>query len=395
MPISSLTVPPPVRRPHRATRPDYELLHSAIELYEAGKPEESLARTLAHLFPDLDVPDLAREEFSFPQGSSRVSARIEDGMLHVRVPVVKLGPDSLTTAALRFVLSRISASGQLYQPRLRDSAIMLEFSERVTRLHPHKVREVMRQMPFEADANDDWMVAEFRCEPLGREPIEPLTDEEFVRAEHIWRTHWDEVDELVKESQRKRSRFFLNEVTAYAVHHIGFALPLTGYWWSRISDAGDTFNDADCDPGSRESALARCCKEMKAVGADSLRDNLGHACYALSPLDTGTPEELSNQLGTGDYLDTIIRMFNAGRYIDSAVALIGTYNFLLAHYSWPEEIETQLLSGLAQVDGKPWREATATLLRHREAMVKAATEDARDDEDGDDDNGDEDDEVES
>ncbi|MBL4683961.1 MAG: hypothetical protein JKY37_05185 [Nannocystaceae bacterium] len=375
MAISSLTCPPPVRRTTRTTHPDFESLDAAIKLYREGHHAQSLARTFEHLFPDLDVPELspelAMEEFCFGQGSSRVSVSIEDGSLHVRVPLVRLAPQSLTTAALRFVLSRISATGQLYQPRLRGEDIVLEFTDRITRLHPHKVREVLREMPVEADANDDWMVTEFECTPLGREPIEALTEDEYKRAQNIWTTHWLEVDELVKVSQRSRSMFFLNEITAYAVHHIQHAVPLTGYWWSRISAAADTFNDSNCDPTTREAALTKCAKEMQAVSTESLRDSLGHARYTISPHADGTTKVLSVNLGSGDYLDMVMRLHNGGRYAESALGLISTYNYLLARFSWSPEIETMLLEGLARASGTPWRDAAAALLEHGETIIAA------------------------
>jgi len=374
MAISSLTCPPPVRRAARTTSLDYTLLHSAVDRYVHGDYGPALAETFAHLFPDHEVPDLESHDFSFVQGSSRVSVRASDGMLTVSVPLVRLTEETITTAALRFVLTNISAAGQLYQPCLRGDEIYLEYTDRLTRLHPYKIREVLRRMPVEADKNDDWMVAEFRCAPLGREPIESLSTEELERAEHIWRTHWDEVDELVKESQRMRSLFFLNEITAYAIHHVGYALPLSGYWWSRISASGDTFNDTNVDPQTREASLSRCVKEMKAVTRESLQESLGHAHYAISPHAEGTEKILSANLGPEEYLDSIVRMHNGGRYMEAAVGLIGTYNYLLARFSWPLEIEEMMVAGLAEATEKPWRAAASALLEHASTLMDAASE---------------------
>jgi len=374
MAISALTCPPPVRRADNSARPDYELLHTAIELFENGQHAESLAKTFAHLFPNHDVPDLGAEPFSFGQGSSRVTVRLKDDSLEVEVPLVRLTSESITTAALRFVLSNISATGQLYQPCLRGDDIYLEFTDRLTRLHPHKVREVLRLIPVVADANDDWMVTEFRCDPLKREPIEALTEAEAAQAETIWATHWREVDELVKESQRKRSMFFLNEVTAYAVHHIDHALPLTGYWWSRISAAAETFNDTNFNPSAREAALRKCIREMQEVSSESLRESLGHAKYAILPHAEGTPKVLKDNLGAGNYLDAVLRSHNGGRYMEAAVAMIGSYNYLLAKFSWSSEFERLLLAGLAMSTGKPWREATTLLLEQSELLIAASEE---------------------
>jgi hypothetical protein len=382
--LQSLTCPPPIRRRARVEPPDYDLQHEAVALFEAGDHRKALARTLEHLFPGKTVPDLDEAPFVFEQGSSRVTVSLNDDELSVVVPVVRLGPDSIRTAALRYLLSDVSRTGQLYQPCLRGDEVFIEFRDRLPRLHPHKVKEVLRQMPFEADANDDWIAVEFKCEPLERQPVEALSDDEWERAQLLWQTHWTEVDELMKESQRKRSSFFFNEVTAYAVHHLQQAVPLNGYWWSRLSSAAETFNDTSIDASARERALAKCIKEMRAVGPESLKKSLGHATYAISPVADGSEQVLSTNLGPGDYVDTIMRFFNAGRYMESAVALIGTYCFLLARFSWPPAMEKMLLEGLAIGTDTPWREAASALLEHGRAMLAALEEDEDDEADDED-----------
>ncbi len=381
MAITSLTCPPPIRRFHRFARTDYELLETAIAAHEDGRHEESLALTLRHLLPNGEAPNLAEQAFTFVQGSSRVSVELRDGCLLARVRLVKLTEESLTTATLRFLLSRVGGSGRLYQPRVNGDEVFLEYSDRLNRLHPHKLREVLRQMPFDADTFDDWMVAEFRCAPLDREPHEPLDDDERDTAHDIWHHHWTEVDELLTAAQRTRSMFFLNEITAYAVYHLRHLLPLTGYIWCRINDAADTFNDTDVDPTRREAALAKCSKEMRAVPPEMLDASLGHGRYALSPFADGTPSVLKSNLGPGNYMDTIQRLHNGGRYMDAAVALIGTYNYLLARCSWQPDIEQRLLEGLALANGKPWREAAAALLEHQRQLIAALDEDDDSDDD--------------
>jgi hypothetical protein len=99
------------------------------------------------------------------------------------VPLVRLPPTGNAVAALRYALTTISGSGQLYQPRLRGDELYLEFRDKLTRMHPAKVLEVLRRMPVEADRCDDWLVGLFGAEPLERAAIEPLTEDELTRAE--------------------------------------------------------------------------------------------------------------------------------------------------------------------------------------------------------------------
>jgi hypothetical protein len=371
MPITSLTCPPPVSRSSRPTTPDYDLLDRALELYAEGKPKESAQKVFEHLFPGRSIPDLAKEAFTFPQGSSRVTVALDGDDLEVRVPLVRLTPSSNATAALRFVLTKMSGSGQLHQPRLRGEDIHLEFRDKVARLHPMKLMETLRRSPIEADQNDDWMVDQFGVAPLEREPIAALSPDEIDRAEQIWRAHWAEVEELTKESQRKRSMFFLNELTGFALHHVRWSLPLSGALLSRVLEAAGTFNDPDVEPTRREAALAKCTKEMKAVGRAELEKNLGHAEYSLSPRGEGTLEVLTNCLA-GEYRDTLTKLRQSGKHVDAALGLFGTYCYLLGRFSWSEAVEAALVEGIVSQSGKPWREAAGALLVQAKVVLEIA-----------------------
>lgn len=382
MAITSLTYAPPIRRNARRPNLDYDHLEAAATLAEDGRPLEALLKVFAHLFPGSKVPELAKEPFSFTQGSSKVSTRIDNDDVVITVPLVKLPEGGRAIAALRYVLTNISATGQLYQPRVRGDEIHLEFRERLARLHPAKVVEVLRHMPEEADQNDDFLIAEFGALPLERAPIAALDDAEIARAEAIWQEHWTSVEELLKECQRKRSMFFLNETTAYARHRIELVLPLGGIVASRLGQAASTFQDSDVDPVKREAALAKCAKDMKALSTEDLRKSLGHASYAISPLADGTPNVLSSYIGPRHYMETIDRLRGSGKPFEAALALISTYNYLLNKFSWPEPIEVALKAGLAEASGKPWREAANLLFDHAKALAaKFADEDEEDEED--------------
>ncbi|MGE0871253.1 MAG: hypothetical protein AB7P03_22000 [Kofleriaceae bacterium] len=387
MPITSLSYAPPVRRSSVPPKLDYEAYEQASALADEGKHRESLSKIFEHLFPGrpeyIVSPDAASFELAFVQGSSRVRVQLLDGELIVTVPLAKLPSAGNAIAAMRYVLTKISGSGQLHQPRLHGDDIYLEFRDKVSRLHPNKIVEVFRRMPIEADTHDDWMIGQFAALPLARVEAEPLDGSERARCEAIWSSHWNDVEELLKESQRKRSTFFLNEVTAYTIYRVWFALPLSGFLSSRMSESARTFNDGDIDPVKREAVLARCIKEMKAVTTAELHANLGHRQYAINPLVDGDPDVLDNYLGAGNYTEQIEKLRETGKTFDAALALISTYNFLLARYSWPELVASELKAGLEAASGKPWREAATVLWDHAQQLVATFSSDEDDDDDGD------------
>ena len=382
MAITSLTYAAPVRRLPRPLNLDYALLEAASAASDDGHVDDAIHKVFAHLFPGAAVGDLAAQPFTFVQGSSQVTARVEDGQLAITVPLVRLPPTGNAVAALRYALTTISGSGQLYQPRLRGDELYLEFRDKLTRMHPAKVLEVLRRMPVEADRCDDWLVGQFGAQPLERAAIEPLSDDELARAEAVWRTHWDEVEELLKESQRKRSTWFLNEVSAIALFRVQFVQPICGYLLARISESAAVWNDGQGDPAKREAALARTAREMKAVTSAELRANLGHARYALAPLAEGQPSTLAGYFGSGDYIETIDKYRTQGKSFEAALALISSCTYLLARYAWPEDVAAALMDGLAKAGGKPWRDAAALLWDHCKGLVEQFCGDATGDEGG-------------
>lgn len=381
MTLSSLTYTSPIRRAQRAPKLDYQLLEAAVELAQKGDAKESVQKVYEHLFPTTPIPDLATETFRFTQGSSRVTSKIQGDSLKISVPLVKLPSGGAAIAALRYVLTKIGGSGQLHQPRLSGDDIHLEFHDKLSRLHPAKVVEALRVMPATADAHDDWLIGQFAAVPLERESVLGLTEAESARAESIWRLHWQEVDELLKESQRKRSLFFLNELTAYAVYRLQAALPLCGFLNARINESAATFNNSEEDPLKRENSLAKCVKDMSATSPEDLGSSLGHVEYALSPLTEGTPQVLSGYFGEVQYMETIDKLQNSGKPLDGALALVCTFNYLLARFSWPDVVRAELEAGLAIGSGKSWRDSAGLMFAHAREIAAKYGEDADDDDD--------------
>jgi hypothetical protein len=364
MSIASLQCPPPIRQRLAVAPRDYARRDRAIESFEAGRYQEAVRETLGYLLPGMVIPDLAQESLCFVQGSARVRVGVEADTLRLSTTLAALREDSQSTAALRYFLTRLSATGQLFQPRLRGATITLEFCDRLSLLHPSKLAEVLQRLPMEADSNDGWLQQRFGVDAPDREPIAPLSDAEFTQALEIWNTHWSAVDELMLESRRRRSVRFLDALGSYAANQVRYTLPLFGSVRARLNESADAYTDKDENPNKRDSALAKCIKEMRQVGVDELRQCLGHAQFAMNPLFEGTPSLLTSMLGAGHRMQTTGELRSAGRSLEAALELIADYLYLLADNSWPAEVEAALRGGLDLVSGKPWREAADVLWNH-------------------------------
>ena len=370
MPISSLYCPLPIRNRQVVAPRDYGRRDRAIELFAELRHHDAVRETLAYLLPGLAIPDLNQEAFCFVQGSARVRIQIVEDQLAVSTVLAALKPAAQATAALRFFLTRISGTGQLFQPRLDAGVISLAFSEPLALMHPLKLVELLQRMPNEADRNDAWMIEQFGVETPDREPVEPLDAAEFGRAWEIWTAHWHAVDELMIESRRRRSVRFLDALGSFAANQLHYLLPMSGSVRARLIEAANTFNDRDEHPEKRDSALAKCAKAMAKFSAEELKLCLGHAHFAINPLDEGTPSLLTSTLGSGGHMQTIVDLRATGRAMEATLELLSYYLYLLAHHSWTAEVEAALRKGLDLVSDKPWREAADALWNHANATAR-------------------------
>jgi len=370
MSITSLHLPAPIRRRQHHAPSDHARRDRAVELFESGSLRESVCETLAYLLPGTAVPDLVGEPLCFVQGSARVRVGIERDELAVGTVLAALQDGSQATAALRYFLTRMSSTGQLFQPRLRGDSIALEFRDRLALMHPLKLIEVLQRLPVEAYRNDAWLAQQFSVALPDREPVPPLDDDEFARAHLVWQRHWDQVDALMTESRRRRSLRVLDALGSLAVNHVNYALPLFGAVRARLNESADDFTDRDENPNRRDSVLAKCVKDMQQVGADELRACLGHLQYAINPQLDGTPSLLTSMLGGGQRMQATGELRAAGRALEAALELVSIYLYLLTHYSWPEEVEAALRAGLDLASDQPWREVTDLLWEHANSTAQ-------------------------
>ena len=370
MSIAAMTCPVPIRHRLPVAPRDYDLRDRAISAYENQDYAEAIRLTLAYLLPGETIPELDKAPMRIVQGSARVRVHIEAGSLVISTVLAELNEQSQVTAALRYYLSRLSATGQLFQPRLRGDTLSLEFRDQLSLLHPLKLIEVLQRMPMEADSNDAWMIERFAVATPDREQVQALSDEEFNRAWDIWSAHWSAINELLMESRRRRSVRFLDTLGSLAANHIRYALPLFGPVRADLNETAETYTDGEEHPNKRDSSLAKCIKEMRQVTPEQLRNCLGHAQYTINPLQEGTGALLSSMLA-GSRMQSTGELRASGRSLEAALELISDYVYLLAYQSWPSEIEAALRAGLDLISDKPWREVADLLWNHANSTVRA------------------------
>lgn len=122
------------------------------------------------------------------------------------------------------------------------------------------------------------------------------------------------------------------------------------------------------------------CRQIKP---EALRACLGHATHAQSanPLHEGTYVFTDLDFGRRQPYAKDRRTPCCWTWTGGNAGLVADYLYLLAHHSWPNEIDAALRAGLASASGKPWQERRIycgiTPMRPRKHLVAMANKTKR------------------
>lgn len=370
MSLSAFFCPRPIRRRPRLIARDYARRDLAIELFDRGDYPQAVAETFAHAMPEVIARSPFRLPMRFAQGSALFEAIQEGNEFVLSTVLAELHEGANATALLRFALSRLAGTGQMYQPRLHGHVVRVEFRERLDQLHPLKLLEVLTKLPAEASQQDQWLSEEFAVTRPASAPLEPLSGEETKAALAYWRRHWSDMEVLHNEVRRRRSVRMLDFAGSLASNLTRLVLPLHGSLRIELDDHADEISDRDESVSKRDAAMARLVRKMQAVEDKRLLASLGHGQYAVNPLREGSPSMIHSLYGAGERMQAIHDHRANGRLLEAGLELLAYAAYLMATYSWSEAVDESLGQVLATAHEKPVREVLDQLLMQAEAIAR-------------------------
>ena len=369
MAIAGLVFPSPLQKRPTFVKQDYARRDQAIRLFESNQPLSAAHETLHYLNPSAGEFDLAKAPLRWAQGTAQIQILLAGTRLSVKSQLIRVNAAQSNPAVLRYFLSKISNTGQLFQPRLSGDVLELAFSEELNLLHPQKLIEVLQKLPGIADSHDAWLCDELGADLSERAKLKALSASERKRALSFWTQHWRDMEALLLESRRRRSVQFLDSVGRLAINHVRYVLPLFGSLRHTLNQSADVFTDRDENPKVRENELARCIRTMQEATEVQLFSCLGHVNYAFSPWTPGSADVLRSAIGNVHHMHQSNELRLSGRALEATVGLVANFLYLLAYFAWPAPVERALRAALAAASNKPWQEAANIMWKHAQSIA--------------------------
>jgi len=342
-------VPPVVEYEVKLKR---ELFPTAVQLYEAGKFEESFRTFLRYVNEEAAVAcEKTPNHWVIPHGSIVVEIRITpDGQLEITAPFVKLPPDR-RAPLLRQVLEL--NTGTLTLPRLvlRDDGLTFEYRCPLALAEPNKMYRVLFEICINGDTFDDEYVTKFGAVPLREKQVTSLPEEQVEQAWQVFGEALSEAKRSAEYYMSKRWSGFAFEILGIQLMRIDHVIAPQGFLRTRMER---TINHL-WDKRSAEEIhglLMRDIEEYLKLDRETFAADFYRADFFINAKKSAEIEACRKSMGTRWEWAKEDRAHRNNHgvaicYLFAAYEVL--YNFFV-----PAELAAELASTLAAMSGQEW-----------------------------------------
>ncbi len=339
-----------------------DIIDECVELYEAGKPQESLLRLIDYFNPEFrdKYCNKSGTKLQIPHGSIVIN-------IHLGKREVYIFSNFLTVPAeQRLPMLRQVAemnSSRLMLPRfvLDGDQLRIEYRCSTSQSHPYKIFTVLRNICQVGDRYDDEFIEKFGATRAYTPQVVPYSTRD---VNYIFKA----VQTLCKQSLEaidmySRQRFYGNamQVLATAICQIYYVANPQGGLVNKINRAISMLSSDDIPILDQLKKGVTTLQEIQLLSKDELASNLYHVNILVSPNMRGTLQTLQKKLA--DVFKMSLERIQFKDYEQVALRLTYAIYRLFYEYDIPDNINIVLTKGLKQASGKPFKEASITLLQ--------------------------------
>ena len=180
-----------------------------INTYEEGKYLENIHAVLDYIQKDLSLNALNPEKtrYTIPHGSTLVNLEIEDNILKISAPFLKIPARSLIP------LMRQSAEINfgtlvLAQIVLEGDEIFFKYECPLELCEPYKLYRVLEEICIQADANDDIFIEKFGAQRLAEMQVTFYSQEQIDLCFEKFQAYLQEALHYINYFESKRIEYF-------------------------------------------------------------------------------------------------------------------------------------------------------------------------------------------
>lgn len=176
--------------------------HDAITAFDEKNYDKALRSLLHYINQDVanKIPPSGDFSFEHPQGSSRITFGVRDGVFFIKSPFVKITDESNKIAALRHANELNFSFLTITQVHLINQTLWFKFETPLHLCQPNKIYDALREICVASDVFDDEFIEKYGVERIQEPVIQALSEQEKEYA-------WEQIQSILSEYRRYMDYF--------------------------------------------------------------------------------------------------------------------------------------------------------------------------------------------
>lgn len=338
-----------------------DIIDECVELYETGKPCESLLRLIDFFGPELrqKYGNADGTALHIPHGSIVIDIQLSDEQVIVSSDFLRV-PQAQRLPMLRQVAELNSSHLMLPRFVLDGDRLRIEYRCSTRQCHPYKMFTVLRNICMVGDRYDDEFIDKFGATRCYQPHVVPYLPE---KVDYLYDGIQDlcaRALEAVDKYGRQRYYGYAMQVLAATICQIYYMASPQGRLLNKINNALSDLSQDDLPILDQMKKAVGVLRQIQDLSKAELQQDLYHVEILASPNLRGTLPTLQKKLA--DVFKSALERVQFKDYEQSALRLIYVIYRLFYEYDIPDEINAVLAEGLQKASGKPFKEAALALL---------------------------------
>ena len=362
---------PNYKRPLKSTEePSIETKYwdEAKEAFDNKAYKQSLIAVINYLNSNVLKKVNTKDDINITQmhGSAEINIRIDETMLNIRVPFLKITENTNEIALLRKVAEVNFSRFDLAQISLDEDKLTINYEVPLELCQPFKIYTVLREICFRADEFDDEFIEKYGAVFYKEPKRTPLSEKE---KEKVWLQIDNVLDEYekysiyFKEKQWDGYQWDMGVISLLKIANMPY---VNGTLRHELMEQIDLMYNGDNDFTYRVEKGRNYIKKLSSMSKQEFMDNVYHSEQFISMLWKSSAPVVAEKMES--YLETVEKYNKDENSFAASYFLQGIFLKLIYNYHLEENYKNVVEDVLEKTSNLSPEEAAPKLLKVYYAM---------------------------
>jgi hypothetical protein len=342
---------------------------TVTDLYNQGKYKDALIGLLNYIDPEIPERTSNREktEFRIPHGSVIVNLKIENEILSVITPFLKL-PEKNKIPLLRKIAEINFSPLTLASIILEGEELKFTYSAPLSLCEPYKMYYLFKEMCLFADKYDDEFIQKFGAQRFQEPKIYKFSPEQIEEAWNTLQIYLKETNELAAFFEEKRLTGFQGDILIQLFMTLDYYLSPQGVLRSDIENIVSFMLDKYNPQHEQIEKGKAFLKKMQELKKEDFINSFYMTDLFIPPRYAANLQSIKDT--SKNSYETAKKEISNSDWMGAALTIkyIFLYQFF---YSYPIPGAAELMNNaLVESANKPWNDAAMVLWKAVDMIMK-------------------------